>query len=975
MTGPASTPDVSVVLISFNDAARLPRAIRSVQSQTLRNVEIIVVDDASTDDTESRVRALAAEDPRIRYERLAQNSAGCSAPRNRGLELARAPWVMFCDSDDEYERHACKNLLQVAERLDADVVCGTAERVDVRSGRTKRWRPDVHEVERAADGLIGFPDLLYDTISVNKIYRRSLLADNAIRFPEGLLFEDQLFTLQALASARRIAAIPETVYRWYVDRLSDEPSITQRRHEARNVESRIEINRRIDAFLAERGLEEIQRIKDLKFLRHDLYLYLSSMLEVDDETAEALIVRLIPYVSSVNLGPAWDLRPALRVAIYHLLVNDLAGVRSAMRFVKWASVVEVPVVATDGREFWGCEHLAGGGAVAGVDAREWLDVTDLHITLVPFTQRRYLHRLSAFAVSAGVVTASGTTVDFDGSLADVDRLELRFLSGDRVVASIAASWTGHEGRVWQWHANDRMAGRLGRRLTAKDQGTLGLALGRGPLENVSNCRATEADMPRIAVPYRGRTEPLGPDSLEMSAYGNGAVGWHAARMPATRGRLARWRNGWFRIPGTRRLVVIAGVVRRDVVLGILQRVGALLPARRMAVLLTAGGRTVTDNVRSISGELFRSDPALAQAWVHRGRPELVPDYAEPVEHMSARHHWLLARARYWIDDGTSPLTVRKPRHTTAVLVGDGVPVHRVGLDDPSVLVSRAAVREVTSRSRRSDLLVTASGYATDRLRSALSFRGIAVEAGIARLDGAIGMRSPGAVDDMRRAADLPTDRAIVVYAPAFRRRQSHPVEPLIDLDRWAASLGERAYLLLRPPRQQRFAVTTPLRFAVRSIPEEADLAAFLGMADIVVSDFSPVIGDAALLDLPIVLFQPDRDIFVNRTRGIYQHAGQAGPVTTTIDGLLDEVDSWLSDREAWESRHGAPRRVFAAANAGLPTGCRPSAPPQASSPRDPERRDDAAQNRPAGQQHRRGRRSSAGLACRRGPACAPGLSG
>ena len=113
---------------------RLPAAIASVQRQTLRSLEIIVVDDASTDGTEALVRGIAADDPRIRYERLPENSGGCSAPRNRGVELARAPWVMFCDSDDEYERHACKNLLQAAERLDADVVCGAAERIDVRTG-------------------------------------------------------------------------------------------------------------------------------------------------------------------------------------------------------------------------------------------------------------------------------------------------------------------------------------------------------------------------------------------------------------------------------------------------------------------------------------------------------------------------------------------------------------------------------------------------------------------------------------------------------------------------------------------------------------------------------------------------------------------------------------------------------------------------------------------------------------------------
>ncbi len=54
----------------------------------------------------------------------------------------------------------------------------------------------MHDAERVADGLADFPELLYDTISVDKIYRRELLDRNGIRFPEGLLFEDQLFTLE-----------------------------------------------------------------------------------------------------------------------------------------------------------------------------------------------------------------------------------------------------------------------------------------------------------------------------------------------------------------------------------------------------------------------------------------------------------------------------------------------------------------------------------------------------------------------------------------------------------------------------------------------------------------------------------------------------------------------------------------------------------------------------------------------------------
>src|SRR5690242_12300595 len=110
-------PLLTVVVIVFNDARRLPTAVRSVLRQTLRDLEIVVVDDASTDETPAVAQRLVADRPeRVRYERLTENSGGCSRPRNRGIELARGRYVMFLDSDDELPAGACAALVSAAER-------------------------------------------------------------------------------------------------------------------------------------------------------------------------------------------------------------------------------------------------------------------------------------------------------------------------------------------------------------------------------------------------------------------------------------------------------------------------------------------------------------------------------------------------------------------------------------------------------------------------------------------------------------------------------------------------------------------------------------------------------------------------------------------------------------------------------------------------------------------------------------------
>ncbi|MGP3928092.1 glycosyltransferase family 2 protein, partial [Streptomyces sp. 8N616] len=87
---PAPAPEVSVVVIVYNDAARLPTAVRSALGQTLRSVEVLIVDDCSTDGSYEVARELAADHPgRVRVFRLDRNSGGCGEPHTRGTGEAR----------------------------------------------------------------------------------------------------------------------------------------------------------------------------------------------------------------------------------------------------------------------------------------------------------------------------------------------------------------------------------------------------------------------------------------------------------------------------------------------------------------------------------------------------------------------------------------------------------------------------------------------------------------------------------------------------------------------------------------------------------------------------------------------------------------------------------------------------------------------------------------------------------------------
>jgi CDP-glycerol glycerophosphotransferase len=195
-------------------------------------------------------------------------------------------------------------------------------------------------------------------------------------------------------------------------------------------------------------------------------------------------------------------------------------------------------------------------------------------------------------------------------------------------------------------------------------------------------------------------------------------------------------------------------------------------------------------------------------------------------------------------------------------------------------------------------------------------------AGLARLDSALEVRRQGAAAQqrLRESLDLDVGRAIVMYAPAARGRGRDAQPPLLDIERWAAELGERTYLLVRSHPSERLEISSRWRWAVRDIGEPSVATDFLTASDLLISDYSSMIGDASLLEVPVILFQPDRDTYVNRLHGLYIDLDRLAPVVAAASDLVELVDAWLTDSSIWESRYGELMRAFAADHCGPSDG-------------------------------------------------------
>ena len=204
-------PMVSVVMPTFDVDPWVDACIRSVLEQTMDDLELIVVDDHSTDGTWDKVLEWARRDTRVVPVR--NPGSGGAQARNAGLELAAGRYVIFCDGDDLVPRHAYRSLLDLAERSGADVTVGGFQRVWTSS----TWSdPRMYGLDRRLERttLDLSPRLIRNRTCWNRLIRREFWAEHKLHFPTTPRGNDMLPMTAAMLFARSIAVTPEVVYHY-----------------------------------------------------------------------------------------------------------------------------------------------------------------------------------------------------------------------------------------------------------------------------------------------------------------------------------------------------------------------------------------------------------------------------------------------------------------------------------------------------------------------------------------------------------------------------------------------------------------------------------------------------------------------------------------------------------------------------------------------------------------------------------------
>lgn len=200
---------VSVVMPVYNASAYLAAALDSLLSQTLSDIEIICIDDGSTDGCLEILKEYRERDARVRI--VTQNNAGQSRARNNGLRRARGVYVAFMDADDFCEADWLRIVYGLAERTHADVAVADYDLYRDSLGRFEAAVPSEQNAAFAPDRLVSrsdLPDVLFqltDTYVCNKLFRHSFLIEKELSFPEDIaLGEDAYFLATALSLSDRL---------------------------------------------------------------------------------------------------------------------------------------------------------------------------------------------------------------------------------------------------------------------------------------------------------------------------------------------------------------------------------------------------------------------------------------------------------------------------------------------------------------------------------------------------------------------------------------------------------------------------------------------------------------------------------------------------------------------------------------------------------------------------------------------------
>jgi CDP-glycerol glycerophosphotransferase len=315
----AEVPRISVVVPIYNVEDFLDPCLTSLAEQTVTDLDVVMVDDGSTDRSADIAREWERSDGRFRL--VTRPNGGLSAARNTGADHAEGEYLAFVDSDDVLPPNAYELLLGALERTGSAFASGNVHRLTRFGASQSKFVARTFDQTRFKTHVTKFRPLLYDRTAWNKLWRRSFWEKHGFRFPEGRLYEDIPVTLPAHFLAKSVDVIADTVYLWRI-REGGELSITQRRLEPRALLDRLQSVSEVSERLRSLGPRGAKGWYEQTVVADDLRYYLNALDIADDEYRALFMDRVNAYLDRASRR-VFDNLPAIDRLKWYLVRKRL----------------------------------------------------------------------------------------------------------------------------------------------------------------------------------------------------------------------------------------------------------------------------------------------------------------------------------------------------------------------------------------------------------------------------------------------------------------------------------------------------------------------------------------------------------------------------------------------------------------------------------------------------------------------------
>jgi CDP-glycerol glycerophosphotransferase len=322
-SAPGTSPKLSVVVPYFNVEDFIEECLASLAAQTLTDLEVIMVDDGSTDGSVLIAERYARQDPRFRV--VTQENQGLGPARNTGVRHAKGKYLTFVDSDDVVPAKAFAQMVGSLERTGSDFATGNV----MRFNDARRWQSGMYgklfQKDHAKTHITREPELIRDRIVCNKVFRRSFWDAQGFEFP-GRFYEDTPVVFPAHVNAKSVDVLRDHVYEWRVRH----GSITQNRFEIDNLRARLDMVTFVRDYATEKAPALVPEW-DAYVLENDFVALVGTIAEADESDREEILelaIREVGVVAPEAIKKQKAHRRLMVHALQHRMVPELLALHA-----------------------------------------------------------------------------------------------------------------------------------------------------------------------------------------------------------------------------------------------------------------------------------------------------------------------------------------------------------------------------------------------------------------------------------------------------------------------------------------------------------------------------------------------------------------------------------------------------------------------------------------------------------------------